>query len=726
MDVELKGSVGRIIFHNAVSGYAVVVFDLREPIADPGTGLMKNTVIAQGNFLSLGEGIDLAITGEFIMDRKYGRQFKVKTVSQVLPVDVAGIERYLASGVVEGIGPVLAIQIVGAFGEETLNVLNNEPERLKEVHGIGEVRAEKIAASWQEQQHAQEIMGMLSCVEVSMSTAQKILKRYGASGAVEIVRKNPYQLTYDIEGIGFKKADLVARRMGLNLESKHRLEAAVVFVLREAAEKEGHVYLPRAEVEKRVLDVTELPISRRKVVADVLDDLNEDLVVEDHANGEPAFYLPRLFRAEVKAASNLARLIGGDTWRVSANLYLQEEENLNEVQAQAVGIALGNPVSVLTGGPGTGKSYTMKALIRELERARKGYVLCAPTGRAAKRLAESTGREAKTIHRTIGYVPGNGEEDEDEDTSGNQGRDIDDTDFVIVDEASMVDVNLASRLLEAIPDGAHLLLVGDVDQLPPVGAGNFLRDVIESGAVLVTALTEIYRQEVGSNIVVNAHAVNRGQMPVAVNGDYFVLKAEKGDDAAQMVISLVKDRLPGHDGLKAGDIQVLTPMHRGPAGVKLLNEALQEALNPNAHGKDEVRIRGTLYRVGDRVMQTNNDYDKGVFYGDVGWVVDIDPEMDEMVVDIDGKGIVYGYDETEHLVLAYASTVHKSQGSEYPCVVMVMLSEQYVMLQRNLLYTGITRAKRLFVMVSNEKAVRIAVGNNKVAGRYSALAERMT
>jgi len=636
------------------------------------------------------------------------------------------VERYLASGVIDGIGPALAGLIVAKFGEETLSVLETAPERLVEVYGIGRVKADRIAASWKEQQNSRELMELLSCIDISLTMAGKILKVYGGN-AVDMVRKNPYQLAYDIDGIGFKKADQVAQKMGLSVEDPNRIEAAIVFCLREAGDKEGHVFVPKGELVDRVLKVTDLIQSRRELVEGVAESLKATRVIRDQVSGQEVVYLPALHRAEVRAASHLSRLMYSKwQWKAEADPGLEERENLNEAQARAVGIALQNAVSVLTGGPGTGKSYTMKALINELDRLKKGYVLCAPTGRAAKRLAESTGRDARTIHRTIGYVPGQAGEEEDEDGYEGERRDIDDTDFVIVDEASMVDIKLASRLLEAIPEGAHLLLVGDADQLPPVGAGNFLRDVIDSGQVPVTGLRDIYRQEAGSNIIVNAHAVNRGQMPEALNGDYFLLRTENGEEAAEKVISLVRDRLPGHYGLKPADIQVLTPMHAGPAGVKALNEALQKALNPEREGKEEVRLRGILYRVGDRVMQTKNNYDKGVFNGDVGWVVDIDPEMEEMTVDIDGRGIVYGYDETENLVLAYASTVHKSQGSEYSCVVMVMLTEQYVMLQRNLLYTGITRAKKVFVMLSNEKAVRIAVGNNRVAKRHTALAERMT
>jgi len=743
-EIKLVGRVGKIIYHNPANGFAVIVLELSEPASNPETGILQNSVKVQGLFPTLAEGLDLEVTGEYGVT-KYGRQFKAATIAQIMPVDLEGIERYLASGLVDGIGPTLARAIVEMFGEETLDVLDNAPERLKEVHGIGEVKSALITASWQEQQHAQEIMGMLSCIEITLNTALKILKKYGAAGAVEIVRTNPYQLAYDIEGIGFKKADALARKMGLAYDDPNRLQAAVLFALTEAAEKEGHVYLPKGILIERVLDLTGLETERESgkgrlveaaIIALQSDQESRARVKEDSLDDvESVIYLRWLWRAEEGAVDHLVRLLTGLTWTVNLPAFDIEADaelaELNDDQREAISIALRCPVSILTGGPGTGKSFTMKALISELEKRKKSYVLCAPTGRAAKRLAESTGREAKTIHRTIGYIPGESSDDEDDDDGfleayldEREKREIDTANFVIVDEASMVDISLANRLLKAVPNGAHLLLVGDVDQLPPVGAGNFLRDAIDSGAIPVTRLTQIYRQAAGSNIIVNAHAVNQGRTPTAVNGDYFVLKAENGEDAAAQVVDLVVKRLPAY-GLKPSDVQVLSPMRRGPAGVRALNEALQAALNPENLFKPEVRLAGGLFRLGDRVMQTKNDYDRGVFNGDVGQIVDINLAGRELIVDVEGKGIVYPFQEADNLVLAYASTVHKAQGSEYPCVVMVMLTEQYVMLQRNLLYTGITRAKRLFVMLSSEKAVQLAVHNNKVAKRYTGLAVKL-
>jgi len=735
-EIKLVGRIGKIIYRNPANDFAVIVLDLSEPTSNPETGILQNSVKVQGTFPTLAEGLDLEVTGEYGVT-KYGRQFKAETITQIMPADLEGIERYLASGLVDGIGPTLAKAIVETFGEETLDVLDNAPERLKEVHGIGEVKSALIAASWQEQQHVQEIVGMLSCIEISLNTAQKILKKYGAAGAVEIVRTNPYQLAYDIEGIGFKKADALARKMGLAYDDPNRLQAAVLFALTEAAEKEGHVYLPKGVLIERVLELTgleaEMETGQKFLVESAIFALRTEQgkrtvqVTADRVDEVEVIYLHWLWRAEEGVVAHLVRLLTESTWTDSLPAYDYDTEadaelaELNADQRDAISTALSEPVSILTGGPGTGKSFTMKALISALEESERSYVLCAPTGRAAKRLAESTGRGAKTIHRTIGYVPGEADEDDEE---YREKREIDTAEFVIVDEASMVDISLAHRLLKAIPTGAHLLLVGDVDQLPPVGAGNFLRDAIESGAIPVTRLTQIYRQAAGSNIIVNAHAVNQGRTPTAVNGDYFVLKAENGEEAAAQVVDLVVKRLPAY-GLKPSEVQVLSPMHRGPAGVKALNEALQAALNPANLFKPEMWLGGRLFRVGDRVMQIKNDYDRGVFNGDVGQIVDINLAGKELIVDVEGKGIVYPFQEVDNLVLAYASTVHKAQGSEYPCVVMIMLTEQYVMLQRNLLYTGITRAKRLFVMLSTEKAVQLAVRNNKVAKRYTGLAVKL-
>lgn len=728
MTLTLTGTVDKIIYHDPTSGYGVVVFDLHEPVEDAATGEKRNTVVMPGTFHELVEGLELQADGDFVTDRRHGRQFKAVTVSQIMPTDEDGIERYLASGMVAGVGPTLAGEIVRKFGKDTLDVLENDPGRLEEVCGIGQQKATTIAASWREQRDAQQIIGLLSRVDLSMNIAMKILKKYGASQAVEIVQNNPYQLMYDINGIGFKKADALARKMGVRYDAEIRVQAAILFALSNAAEAEGHVYLPRPILIERVLSLIGLSLEEQPIVEQAIDQLLMEFEEKIVAAENDALYLGRLFRAEDGACRHIQRLLSAPPWKLGVmQQYLPMTGDLNPDQVKAIEMALTNPVSVLTGGPGTGKSYTMKALIQELEKMGKRPVLCAPTGRAAKRLTEYTGKEAKTIHRTIGFIPGQDpdEEDDAEENAEDGKRDIDKADFVIVDEASMIDISLANRLLKAVPTGAHLLLVGDVDQLPPVGPGNFLRDLIDSGVVPLTTLDQIYRQEADSNIITNAHAVNRGEMPPAVTGDFFVLKTDHGAGAADQVVSLVKDRLPGYNNLQAEQIQVLTPMHKGAAGVTALNERLQETLNPPSFLKPEMRLNGTLFRVGDRVMQTRNDYDRGVFNGDVGRLIEINLAGRELIVEVEGRGITYPFQEADPLVLAYASTVHKAQGSEYPCVILVMLTEQHIMLQRNLLYTGITRAKKLCVMLSNDQALRIAVKNNRVARRFTGLTTRL-
>lgn len=722
--LTLTGVVSRIIYHNETNGWGVIVLDLFEPVMDDRDSLMDHCTV-QGFFPPLLEGTELRVSGTFVTDKKYGRQFKAETVSQVMPIDEEGIERYLASGLIRGAGPALAAAIVACFGKDTLDVIENHPERLREVSGIGYKKANTIAASWKEQRDSLEIMGMLSCIDVSMSVVMKILAQYGASLAVQIIQTNPYQLAYDIRGIGYKKADALAQKIGVRFDDPKRIEAATLFTLTEAADNEGHVFLPRQVLIGRAMELMELEPGHEKLVGGVLDDMiaNDEKIV--CLDGD-AIYLNKLFWAETGTVEHVQRLLSATSWKSFSSVSdLALAHFLNDDQAQAVSIALRKPVSILTGGPGTGKSYTMKALIRELDRLGKRYVLCAPTGRAAKRLSEATDKEAKTIHRTIGYIPGEDGEDEQEQEDGDEKREIDRTDFVIVDESSMVDIGLAHRLLKAIPSGAHILLVGDVDQLPPVCAGNFLRDMIDAGIVPVTRLNQIYRQSAGSNIIVNAHAVNEGEMPTATTGDFYILKAQSGEESADQVVSLVQTRLPAHYHIRPDEIQVLSPMHRGSAGVKALNERLQAALNPPADWKPEVRLFGRLFRHGDRVMQTRNDYKRGVFNGDMGRIVEVDLEGEELMVDVEGRGVIYPFREADQLVLGYASTVHKSQGSEYKCVVMVMLTDQYVMLQRNLLYTGITRARKLFVMLSSEKAIRIAVGNNRIAQRYTGLARKL-
>ncbi len=738
--VTVSGSVEDVIFYNPENGYSVLAINCQDDMV---------TVV--GTFPELAVGEEVEVTGELIHHARFGEQLKAASFRRIMPVDVLGIERYLASGLIKGIGSHFAGAIVRKFGTQTLEIIDKQPARLLEVPGIGEHKVELIVSSWREQKNVYEVMTFLQSIEVTTNLAIKICKRYGAR-AVEMVRKDPFQLARDIQGIGFITADRIARSLNLPQDHPSRILAGLVYCLREMI-SDGHVYTPRPMLEQKAAELLGLPVPQ---VAQAIDRAAEEgkqqidpaaIIVEDAPpflenetgenvpfepmRGAQRVYLLPYHASEAGVADRIHWLIerGERRSRVSGSTLLLPtliaDEDITGQQKQAVENALRHPVSVMTGGPGTGKSYTVSTLITALEAMGKKYALAAPTGRAAKRLAEATGRKASTIHRLLAFAPN--PDDEEELMVFDEPEELD-TDLVVVDEASMLDLPLAYRLLKAIPGGCHLLLVGDVDQLPSVGAGNFLRDVIDSGIVPVVRLTEIFRQAASSRIVANAHRINQGEMPALDNnaeGDFFYVSVEMGSDAAEQVRTLVTQRIPNKFGLKPGEIQVLSPMYRGDAGVKGLNTLLQDALNPNQRRKKERSLAGTRFREGDRVMQIKNEYDKEVFNGDIGRLVEIDEEEATLLVEIDGRGITYEFSEAEQLVLAYASTIHKSQGSEYPCVVVVMLGEHHVMLARNLLYTGITRAQQLCVLISNRKAIGAAVNNNKVARRFSALKERL-
>lgn len=727
--VTVSGSVEDIVFYNPDNGYSVLALNCQDDLL---------TVV--GTFPELAVGEEVEVSGEFTVHPRFGQQLKAASFRRILPVDVLGIERYLASGLIRGIGSHYASLLVRKFGSDTLRIIDKEPHRLLEVAGIGEHKVQQIVASWREQKNVYEVMTFLQSIEVTTNLAIKICKQYGVN-AVEIVRKDPYRLAQDIHGIGFVTADRIAHSQGLPKDHPSRITAGLAYLLRDMASGEGHIYAPRPVLEAKAVEL--LGIERSKVSAAVDRCAQEDehlspsAIHVDNNQGptgqnlaEDRVYLLPYYASEVGTAERLAWIIktGEQRSRISGSTLLLPtliaDEEITSQQRQAVDNALRNPVSVMTGGPGTGKSYTVSTLITALEAMGKKYALAAPTGRAAKRLAESTGRKATTIHRLLAFVPG---EDQDEFMVFDDPEEMD-FDLVVVDEASMLDLPLAYRLLKSIPKGCHLLLVGDVDQLPSVGAGNFLRDVIDSGVMPVTRLTEIFRQAAQSQIVANAHRINEGQLPVIdndLNGDFFFFNIENGKDAADQVVSLVTERIPNKFGIRAEDIQVLSPMYRGEAGVKALNTRLQDALNPPHRKKTERSLAGTRFREGDRVMQIKNEYDKEVFNGDIGRLVEIDEEESTLLVEIDGRGVTYEFSEADQLVLAYASTIHKGQGSEYPCIVMAMLNEHHVMLARNLLYTGITRAQRLCILISNRRAMQTAVNNNRVARRFSALSQRI-
>jgi len=733
----LEGTVERVTYYSDETGYAVI------RLQPPGRSSLVTVV---GNLPEVNPGEYLRLSGNWMTHPQHGRQFKAEDCQQVLPATVEGIRKYLGSGLIKGIGPVTAGRIVKKFGLETLRIIEEEPDRLLGVLGVGPKRVALIKRAWQDQKHIKEIMLFLQSHGVSTSLAVKIYKQYG-DAAVSVVRTDPYRLARDIYGIGFKTADKIAQQLGLPQDAPTRIEAGVSYALSQLAD-EGHVYVPEPELVERAAQLLNVPPG---AVAQAIERLHASEVVRKETlypltpgpspqawgegntvREERAVYLTPFYYGEVGVSGRLRALLKHPTSRLARFRQVTDWEavyrrlagdagvELSEGQKEAIRMALLHKVSVLTGGPGTGKTTALRALIRALELARCSYALASPTGRAAKRLSEATGRQAKTVHRLLEYKPDGG-------FARNAENPLD-ADMVIVDESSMLDLLLTNQLLKAIHPASHVLFVGDADQLPSVGAGDVLRDVIASGQVPVVRLEVIFRQAAGSLIVTNAHRVNRGLMPLTPRDaeDFFLFVEDDPERAADLVVDLVKNRIPRRFGLDPlDDIQVLSPLYRGAAGVAALNVRLQEALNPPDFRKPERLLGGRIIRVGDKVMQVRNNYDKDVFNGDIGRVKQIDVENQRVWVDMDGRLVEYDWLEMDELVHAFAASVHKAQGSEYMAVVLPLLTQHWMMLQRNLLYTAITRAKRLVVIVGTRRALAIAVRNDKVAERHSALDLRL-
>jgi len=731
---KLSGSVERITFYNAENGYTVL--RLRPEVSRgqriPGLSYDGLTTVV-GNLPELSPGEHVRLQGLWDTHPKHGTQFKAEVCEQSLPASLAGMESYLGSGMIKGIGPKMAERIVGHFKEETFEIIEGAPERLHEVPGIGMDRAGKITAAWQEQKQVKEIMVFLHGHGVSTNLAVKIYKTYGEA-SLETVQKNPYQLERDIYGVGFKTADRIAQALGLPPEHPARIEAGIVFALNELI-NDGNVYAPREMLSGRAIELLGvapdlIPPGLERLAQE--DRIRPELVPLDPqpgANGpgisesralyaaDPVIYLTPLYFGE-KGVSERLKALAGAPKRLVQSSFLAE--NLSDGQRAAVQMALENPVSVLTGGPGTGKTTCLKALINALQAQGASVALASPTGRAAKRLAEATGYPARTIHRLLEPSPTFGFKRNEEDPL--------DIDYLVVDEASMLDLLLTNHLLKAIRPGSQVLFVGDVDQLPSVGAGDVLRDLIASGVVPVARLMTIFRQAAGSQIITNAHLINQGKLPVIDKDsrDFFLFAAEDAEAAANWVVDVVAERIPAKFGLDAlRDIQVLTPIYRGAVGVSALNERLQTRLNPASDKKAERRLFGVTYRAGDKVMQTVNNYDKDVFNGDIGFIHSLDAIEHTLTADFDGRLVSYDWNEVDELSLAYAISVHKAQGSEFPAVVLPLVPAHYLMLQRNLLYTAVTRARSLCVLVGSRKAISMAVRNNKVAQRFSALEWRL-
>ena len=702
----LRCVVERITYQNPENGYSVLKVKVKG---------YNDLVTLVGNLLEVPVGSVLLCRGEWKVDKCYGSQFVAATWEETMPATVYGIEKYLGSGLVKGIGPRFARAIVQRFGTETIDIIETEIERLYEVPNIGRKRVAKIRESWEKQKDIKNVMLFLQGYGVSTAYAAKIYREYGKE-SIDKVRENPYRLADDIWGIGFKTADGIAAKMGYEKEDPRRCRSGILYTLGQLSD-EGHVYAGEEQLVKtagQLLEAGETAI--RDTLAGMLQ--AEDLILD-----KDAIYLPPFYHAECGTSRRLRDLAESTGRSLFDGLFdpssLTAETGIeyDEVQLAAIRQAVTSKVMVLTGGPGTGKTTTTQGIIAALKKAGLRVLLAAPTGRAAKRMSEATGMEAKTIHRLLEYNPQDGYKRNDENPL--------EGDALIVDECSMIDILLMNNLLKAVPVGMRLVFVGDIDQLPSVGAGNVLRDIIDSQRIPVVRLVRIFRQAQKSRIVMNAHTINQGRFPDTSNGrdtDFFFMREDDPERAAETIVRLVKERLPRAYRESPDRIQVLTPMQRGVVGAANLNLLLQQALNPSG---PSLGRGGYTYRQGDRVMQLCNNYAKEVFNGDLGYIREVDTEERTLKVDFDGKWIEYDITELDELTLAYATTIHKAQGSEYPIVVMPVLMTHFVMLQRNLIYTGITRAKKICVLIGATKALAYAVRNVSVLKRNTRLRERL-
>ena len=711
----LAGAVERVTFHSEESGFCVLRIKARGH---------RELVTVVGHAATVAAGEWITASGEWVNNRTYGPQFRSRFMKTTAPTSIEGIERYLGSGMIRGIGPVYAKKLVRAFGERVFDVIEADPERLREVDGIGPIRAERITGAWAEQKAVREIMMFLHSHGVGTARAVRIFKTYGAD-AVQVMSENPYRLARDIRGIGFKTADAIAMRLGIGTTAMIRIRAGVGHALTEAMD-EGHCGLPAEELLPMAAAL--LNVHEDLVRTAIDEELAAGSVVADRVGDTPCIFLAGLYRAEQGIADRLRRIAAEMLpWpRVDPDKALPWIERrtgltLAPSQSAAIRLALSSKALVVTGGPGVGKTTIVNAILRILAAKGAKLVLCAPTGRAARRMTEASGFEARTIHRLLEVDP----------ASGGFRRDADhplDCDLLVVDEVSMVDVPLMHALLKAVPDHAALLIVGDIDQLPSVGPGQVLADIIGSRAVPVVRLTEVFRQAAKSRIIVNAHRINDGAVPdfdrPDGESDFYFVPADDPESAVPKVLELVRTRIPRRFGLDpVRDIQVLCPMNRGGVGARSLNIELQAALNPA--GERKVERFGWTFAPGDKVMQIENDYDKEIYNGDIGRIDDVDSDLGEVTTLFDDRTVVHGFGELDALVPAYATTIHKSQGSEYPAVVIPLMTQHYVMLQRNLLYTGVTRGKRLVVLVGQRKAVAIAVKAASGRRRWSKLREWM-
>lgn len=718
-EVTLDGTVERFVFRAEDTGFTVARF----------TTAKQEHVTIVGELVGVQEGLPLRLRGTWVQDKKFGRQFKIATYQLRAPETLVGIQRFLGSGVIPGIGDALAAAIVRKFGMDTLEVIEKTPAKLTEVAGIGAQRAAKIAEAFAAQRHVQDVMVFLRGHGVSAAFAARIVKKYG-NDAINVVRANPYRLAHEIWGIGFRTADAIAEKLGIARDAPERLEAGLLHALDTSAE-DGHLHVPDEELfaaTAELLGVDAAPLAARLAALE-----QRRLVVRETLGHRGACTsLPWAHDAEVGAAHRLGELVRTPPRSLGLDLgaAIHAFEHVTGVtlaaqQRRAVEAALVDKCVVITGGPGVGKTTIIKAIVHLAKLVHRKVALAAPTGRAAKRLGEATVHEAMTIHRLLEFQPHEG-------GFARTRMNPLDIDMLVVDEASMVDAQLFRAVLEALPPRAQLVLVGDVDQLPSVGAGAVLSDVIASEAATVIRLTEIFRQAAQSKIVISAHDINHGRVPdldapSGTTSDFYFISRDEPDAARATIVELVAERIPQRFGFDAvTDVQVLAPMHRGDLGTAALNRALQDRLNPTRDGDAAELARGDrVYRAGDKVMQLRNDYDKSVFNGDIGVIAGVDREAGALRVDFDGRPVSYERAELDQLTHAYAVSIHKSQGSEYPVVVLPLATQHYMMLQRSLLYTAVTRGKKLVVIVGSKRAVSLAVNNADAKRRYTWLAERL-
>jgi exodeoxyribonuclease V alpha subunit len=707
----LSGSIERVTFHSEATGFCVLRVKVKGH---------RDVVTVVGSAASVTAGEFIDCLGEWANDRQHGLQFKATELKTVQPTTLEGIEKYLGSGMVKGIGPHFAKKLVKAFGVDVFDVIEQTPERLLELPGIGKKRQERVTSAWSEQKAIREIMVFLQSHGVGTSRSVRIYKTYGDE-AIAKVQENPYRLALDIHGIGFKTADALAQRLGIGRQSLIRAQAGVRHVLQEWS-GEGHCAAFRDKLVELAVKLLEIPDN---VIEQAIgEELAEENLVSELIDGQEALFLTPLYRAETGCATHLLRLRQGalpwgDIDTAKATPWVEEKTglSLSESQKIAISLVLHSKVSVITGGPGVGKTTLVNSILKILRAKRITIGLCAPTGRAAKRLTESTGLEARTVHRLLEFDPqAFAFKHNDENPL--------DIDLLVIDEASMMDVVLMNQLLKAIPTHAALLIVGDVDQLPSVGPGAVLADIIASGQIPTVRLTEIFRQAATSQIIVNAHKINQGQVPAAEQAgetsDFYCLHADTPEEVFAKLIQVVTERIPKRFGFDpANDIQVLTPMNRGGLGARSLNVELQARLNGNSEPK--ITKYGSTYAPGDKVIQNVNNYDKDVFNGDIGRILSIDQEEGLLSVRFDDREVEYEFSELDEISLAYATSIHKSQGSEYPVVVMPLAMQHYTLLERNLVYTGVTRGKQLVVIITQPKALGMAVRTQRSQKRLTNL-----